>query len=116
MALFQEHRGNYAAALETWEGIQTTESHKRTIQILKKSGGSKEWIKQYGKAVFLEDPDIGLTLFQNERSEHLNSDQPFGGEFQESYDSVSMTTDEIIEFLDQIEESIRNKYNVHEGR
>ena len=27
-----------------------------------------------------------------------------------------MTTDEIIEFLDQIEESIRNKYNVHEGR
>ena len=63
MALLQEHLGQYQVALDTWEVIRSEESSKRTIQILKKSGGSKEWINLYGKQVFLSHPDIALELF-----------------------------------------------------
>jgi hypothetical protein len=78
----------------------------RIIQILKKSGGSKEWIKNYGTTVFEADPEIGLKLFTVENQENNNlGDGGFGGDFVESYDSISMTTDEIIEFLGGIEEN-----------
>ena len=63
MALLYEHKGNYHSALDIWDNIKTSVSRKRIIQILKKSGGSKEWIKNYGTLVFLEDPEIGLKLF-----------------------------------------------------
>lgn len=48
MALLYEHKGNYHSALDIWDNIKTSVSRKRIIQILKKSGGSKEWIKNYG--------------------------------------------------------------------
>lgn len=48
MALLYEHKGNYHSALDIWDNIKTQVSRKRIIQILKKSGGSKEWIKNYG--------------------------------------------------------------------
>ena len=94
--------------MDTWEHIPTEESSKRTIQILKKSGGSKEWINTYGKPVFLKHPDIALKQFQNEApsAEGAGLDQGFGGDFAESFDSISMTTEEIIEFLGRIEEEV----------
>lgn len=92
-----------------WLSLPTNEARSRIIHILKKSGGSKEWINHYGRKVFEEAPDIGLKLFQNEASTE-NGDQAFaGGDFVESYDSISMTTEEIIEFLQKIEEDHKKK-------
>ena len=97
-----------------WLSIHTNEARSRIIHILKKSRGSKEWINHYGRKVFEEAPDIGLRLFQNESSTEGNgvggADQAFGGgDFVESYDSISMTTEEIIEFLQKIEEDHKKK-------
>jgi hypothetical protein len=58
--------------LDIWENIKTSDARKRIIQILKKSGGSKEYIKNYGVAVFEADPEIGLKLFTVENQESAN--------------------------------------------
>lgn len=110
MALLQEHLGQYQQALDTWENVKSNSSAERTIQILKKSGGSKEWIKHYGKQVFLDKPEIALKLFTNDASENSGAggmDQGYGADYQESYDSISMTIEEIIDFLGKIEEEAK---------
>ena len=68
-ALYHEFRGNYAQALQMWRDIHRKESLERTIRIIKKSGGSKEWIHEYGRKVFIEDPKIGMELFTSKNKE-----------------------------------------------
>lgn len=67
-ALFYEHKGQYQSALDIWAGMKTDQqnANERIIQILKKSGGTKDWITNYGKKVFLEAPDVALKLFKND--------------------------------------------------
>jgi len=103
MALLQEHLGQYQQALDTWEQIRSEESSKRTIMILKKSGGSKDWINLYGRQVFISHPEIALELFKNKTGQD-GAELGYGGDFTESYDSISMTIDEILEFLGSIED------------
>ena len=78
------------------------------VKVWFKTAVSKEWINTYGKPVFLKHPDIALKLFQNEApsAEGTGLDHGFGGDFAESFDSISMTTEEIIEFLGRIEEEV----------
>jgi len=104
-ALFQEHRGKYEQALESWTNIKTKEACIRTVQILKKSGGMKTWIEKYGKRVFMEDHAIGLKLFTRDEKEEKPEQ---AGEFGENYDSLSMTNDEILQFLGDIENDLEH--------
>ena len=68
-ALLQEHRGQYQHALDQWKDIVSDVSFERIIQILKKSGGSKDWIKHYGTIVFEKNPEIGLKLFTKDENQ-----------------------------------------------
>lgn len=98
MAFFYEHNLEFEQALNELEQLKTTESYRHIISILKKSGGHKDMIDRYGKEVFKKRPDIALDLFY--------TDQDYGEDNRQSEAySVSMSIEEILEFLDAVGEN-----------
>ena len=88
--------------MHAWSSLKNKTSYEHIIAILKKSGGTKDKIQTYGRPVFEECPEIGLKLFINNAKDNKNMHD--NADFNDSYDSISMVPDEIIDFLKSIED------------
>jgi hypothetical protein len=99
-ALLLECAGMFQEALNQWKKVHSSEACKRTIQILKREN-SRDYVNQYAKWIFAKFPEEGLALFKKEPSR--GDDEPYAGKAFKNQQALSMTVDQIIEFLKDIE-------------
>lgn len=94
--MIHEYTDNFDRALEIWSLLRTKEGCDRTVSILKKIG-SKDKILKYAKWVFDVDAQAGLKLFTS--TKESTSDDLIGNTA-----GINMSKDEVLNFLDEIQQ------------